>query len=33
MAMHLGLAMEDVVTAVQVYDRAMAMGLGTRLAL
>lgn len=33
MAMHLGLAIEDLVTAVRVYERAVARGLGTRLAL
>lgn len=33
MAIHLGLAIEDMVTAVQVYDRAQRLGLGTRLSL
>ena len=33
MAMHLGLAMEDMVTATHVYQRAMVRGIGTRLPL
>jgi ornithine cyclodeaminase/alanine dehydrogenase len=33
MAIHLGLAIEDMVTAVQVYERAQGLGLGTRLPL
>jgi ornithine cyclodeaminase/alanine dehydrogenase-like protein (mu-crystallin family) len=33
MAMHLGLAVEDVVTAVRIYDRAVAQGIGSRLPL
>lgn len=33
MAMHLGLAIEDMVTAVQVYERARSLGVGTRLPL
>lgn len=33
MAMHLGLAIEDVATAVRVYQRAAAQGVGTRLPL
>jgi ornithine cyclodeaminase/alanine dehydrogenase-like protein (mu-crystallin family) len=33
MAMHLGLAIEDMVTAVRVYERAQRLGLGTRLLL
>ncbi len=33
MAMHLGLAIEDMVTAVRIYDRAVAQGIGTCLPL
>jgi ornithine cyclodeaminase/alanine dehydrogenase len=33
MAMHLGLAIEDVVAAVRIYDRAVAQGIGSRLPL
>ncbi len=33
MAMHLGLAIEDVVTAIRIYDRAVAQGIGLRLPL
>jgi ornithine cyclodeaminase/alanine dehydrogenase len=33
MAMHLGLAIEDVVTAVRIYNRAVAQGIGSRLPL
>ncbi|HSD50854.1 MAG TPA: hypothetical protein VLG48_05545, partial [Candidatus Methylomirabilis sp.] len=33
MAMHLGLAIEDMVTAVRIYERAVAQRLGTRLSL
>jgi ornithine cyclodeaminase/alanine dehydrogenase-like protein (mu-crystallin family) len=33
LAMHLGLAIEDVVTAVRIYDRAVAQGIGARLPL
>jgi len=33
MAMHLGLAIEDMVTATHVYQRAMVRGIGTRLPL
>ncbi|MBI4737513.1 MAG: ornithine cyclodeaminase family protein [candidate division NC10 bacterium] len=33
MAMHLGLAIEDVVTAVRIYERAVGQGNGTRLLL
>ncbi len=33
MAMHLGLAIEDMVTATHVYQRALARGIGTRLPL
>lgn len=33
MAMHLGLAIEDVVTAVRIYERALAQGIGARLPL
>jgi ornithine cyclodeaminase/alanine dehydrogenase len=33
MAMHLGLAIEDVVTAIRIYDRAVAQGIGSRLPL
>jgi ornithine cyclodeaminase/alanine dehydrogenase-like protein (mu-crystallin family) len=33
MAMHLGLAIEDIVTAVRIYERAVAQGVGTSLAL
>ncbi len=33
MAMHLGLAIEDTVTAVCIYERAVAQGVGTRLSL
>ena len=33
MAMHLGLAIEDMVTAVRIYERAWAHGIGTRLPL
>jgi ornithine cyclodeaminase/alanine dehydrogenase len=33
MAMHLGLAIEDLVTAVQIYERAVAQGIGARLPL
>jgi len=33
MAMHLGLAIEDMVTAVRIYERAVAQGIGSRLPL
>jgi ornithine cyclodeaminase/alanine dehydrogenase len=33
MAMHLGLAIEDLVTASRIYERAAARGIGTRLPL
>lgn len=33
MAMHLGLAIEDMVTAVRIYERAAAQGIGARLPL
>ncbi len=33
MAMHLGLAIEDVVTAVRIYAQAVGQGIGTRLLL
>ncbi|MBI2113478.1 MAG: ornithine cyclodeaminase family protein [candidate division NC10 bacterium] len=33
MAMHLGLAIEDVVTAVRIYTQAVGQGIGTRLLL
>ncbi len=33
MAMHLGLAIEDVATATRIYERAVARGIGTRLPL
>jgi ornithine cyclodeaminase/alanine dehydrogenase-like protein (mu-crystallin family) len=33
MAMHLGLAIEDMVTAIRVYEHALAQGMGTRLSL
>lgn len=33
MSMNLGVALEDVVTAVRIIDRAVAQGIGTRLAL
>ena len=33
MAMHLGLAIEDMVTAVRIYERARSQGIGTRLPL
>ena len=31
--MHLGLAIEDMVTAIRVYERAVAQGIGARLQL
>jgi len=33
MAMHLGLAIEDMVTAIRIYENAVAQGIGTRLPL
>ncbi|MBI2002109.1 MAG: ornithine cyclodeaminase family protein [candidate division NC10 bacterium] len=33
MAMHLGLAIEDMVTAVRIYEQAVIQGIGTRLLL
>jgi ornithine cyclodeaminase/alanine dehydrogenase len=33
MAMHLGLAIEDMVTAIRIYEKAVAQGIGTRLPL
>jgi ornithine cyclodeaminase/alanine dehydrogenase-like protein (mu-crystallin family) len=33
MAMHHGLAIEDLVTAIAIYQRTTAVGLGTRLPL
>jgi ornithine cyclodeaminase/alanine dehydrogenase len=33
MAMHLGLAIEDMVTAIRIYQRAMEQGVGTRMPL
>jgi ornithine cyclodeaminase/alanine dehydrogenase len=33
MAIHLGLAIEDMVTAIRIYEKAVAQGIGTRLPL